>query len=176
MAREKKQLLEKVINVILNILIFIFGVFLLISIYNNIQVNILGNDYSSFFGYSMFEVQTGSMSKAIEAGDMIVVKKENDIEINGVPINNNCVCKLPPDSTATLKTKDNKYSIGKSSLGNNLVIREKLDNDEYHKVIISPQNNVSEILYDDEWVDIKKDSESAKRINTQLTKILQIFL
>ena len=84
MTREKKQLLEKVINVILNILIFIFGVFLLISIYNNIQVNILGNDYSSFFGYSMFEVQTGSMSKAIEAGDMIVVKKENDIEINDI--------------------------------------------------------------------------------------------
>lgn len=103
-------------------------------------------------------------------------EKLNDIEINGVPINNNCVCKLPPDSTATLKTKDNKYSIGKSSLGNNLVIREKLDNDEYHKVIISPQNNVSEILYDDEWVDIKKDSESAKRINSQLAKILQIFL
>ena len=84
MTRKKKQLLEKVINVILNILIFIFGVFLLISIYNNIQVNILGNDYSSFFGYSMFEVQTGSMSKAIEAGDMIVVKKENDIEINDI--------------------------------------------------------------------------------------------
>ena len=32
----------------------------------------------------MFEVQTGSMSKAIEAGDMIVVKKENDIEINDI--------------------------------------------------------------------------------------------
>ena len=84
MTREKKQFLEKVINIILNILIFIFAIFLLISIYNNIQVKILGNDYSSFFGYSMFEVQTGSMSKAIEAGDMIVVKKEDDIEINDI--------------------------------------------------------------------------------------------
>ncbi len=132
------------------------------------QVNFYVNRGTIFNGKILNEQNKQNIQKLRE--------KLNDIEINGVPINNNCVCKLPPDSTATLKTKDNKYSIGKSSLGNNLVIREKLDNDEYHKVIISPQNNVSEILYDDEWVDIKKDSESAKRINTQLAKILQIFL
>lgn len=132
------------------------------------QVNFYVNRETIFNGKILNEQNKQNIQKLRE--------KLNDIEINGVPINNNCVCKLPPDSTATLKTKDNKYSIGKSSLGNNLVIREKLDNDEYHKVIISPQNNVSEILYDDEWVDIKKDSESAKRINSQLAKILQIFL
>ena len=132
------------------------------------QVNFYVNRGTIFNGKILNEQNKQNIQKLRE--------KLNDIEINGVPINNNCVCKLPPDSTATLKTKDNKYSIGKSSLGNNLVIREKLDNDEYHKVIISPQNNVSEILYDDEWVDIKKDSESAKRINSQLAKILQIFL
>lgn len=132
------------------------------------QVNFYVNRETIFNGKILNEQNKQNIQKLRE--------KLNDIEINGVPINNNCVCKLPPDSSATLKTKDNKYSIGKSSLGNNLVIREKLDNDEYHKVIISPQNNVSEILYDDEWVDIKKDSESAKRINSQLAKILQIFL
>ena len=132
------------------------------------QVNFYVNRGTIFNGKILNEQNKQNIQKLRE--------KLNDIEINGVPINNNCVCKLPPDSSATLKTKDNKYSIGKSSLGNNLVIREKLDNDEYHKVIISPQNNVSEILYDDEWVDIKKDAESAKRINSQLAKILQIFL
>ncbi len=84
MTSKKKQILEKLINIFLNILIFIFGVFLLISIYNNIQINILGNDYSSFFGYSMFEVQTGSMKKAINPGDMIVVKSEPDIKLNDI--------------------------------------------------------------------------------------------
>ncbi len=84
MTSKKKQILEKLINIFLNILIFIFGVFLLISIYNNIQINILGNDYSSFFGYSMFEVQTGSMKKAINPGDMIIVKSEPDIKLNDI--------------------------------------------------------------------------------------------
>ena len=84
MTSKKKRLLEKLINIFLNILIFIFGVFLLISIYNNIQINILGNDYSSFFGYSMFEVQTGSMKDAINPGDMIVVKNEPDIKLNDI--------------------------------------------------------------------------------------------
>ena len=84
MTSKKNRLLEKLINIFLNILIFIFGVFLLISIYNNIQINILGNDYSSFFGYSMFEVQTGSMKKAINPGDMIVVKSEPDIKLNDI--------------------------------------------------------------------------------------------
>ena len=76
----KGKILEKVANIGLNILIFIFGIVLLISIYNNIQVKLLGNDYSSFFGYSVFEVQTGSMKDAINPGDMIVVKNEPDIK------------------------------------------------------------------------------------------------
>ena len=68
----------------MNILIFIFGIILLISIYNNIQVKILGNDYASFFGYSLFEVQTGSMSGTIEAGDWIVVKYNKNIEVDDI--------------------------------------------------------------------------------------------
>ena len=75
---------EKVINILLNIFIVVFGLILLISIYNNIQINILKNDYSSFFGYSIFEVQTGSMSGAIEAGDWVVVKSTKDIELNDI--------------------------------------------------------------------------------------------
>ena len=74
------KLFEKIVNILLNILIIIFAFILLVSIYNNIQISILKNDYSSFFGYSLFEVQTGSMSGTIEVGDWIVVKETNDIE------------------------------------------------------------------------------------------------
>ena len=71
---KKINICEKLINIVLDIIIFIFGVILLISIYNSIQVKLLGNDYSSFFGYTIFEVQTGSMADAINAGDWIIVK------------------------------------------------------------------------------------------------------
>ena len=72
---KKRGIYEKIINIILDILIVIFGIFLLISIYNNVQIKILGNEYSSFFGYSTFEVQTGSMAETINPGDWIIVKK-----------------------------------------------------------------------------------------------------
>ena len=79
-----KRLLGKILNIAMNTLIVIFGIVLLISIYGFVQVNILGNDRSSFFGYSLFEVQSGSMSPAIEKGDWIVVKYSNDIELGDI--------------------------------------------------------------------------------------------
>ena len=78
------KIFQKIVNIILDIAIFIFGVILLISIYNNIQTKVLKNSYSSFFGYSIFGVQTGSMSTAINAGDWIIVKNNNDIKLNDV--------------------------------------------------------------------------------------------
>ena len=81
---EKQKNLEKVINILLNIFIAIFGILLLISIYNSIQINILKNDYSSLFDYSIFEVQTGSMSGEIEAGDWVIVKATKDIALDDI--------------------------------------------------------------------------------------------
>ena len=79
-----KKIFEKVSNIVMNILIFIFGIILLILIYKNIQIKILGNDYASFFGYSLFEVQTGSMAGTIEVGDWIIVKYEKNIKVDDV--------------------------------------------------------------------------------------------
>lgn len=84
MTRKKKGLLEKIINIILNVLIGIFGFLLLVTIYNNIQTKLLGNSYSSFFGYSLFEVQTGSMADTINAGDWIIVKYQRTINLNDI--------------------------------------------------------------------------------------------
>ena len=75
MNLKRNKFVEKVISVLLNIMIIAFSIILLISIYNNIQVKILKNDYSSFFNYTIFEVETGSMSGSIEIGDWIIVKK-----------------------------------------------------------------------------------------------------
>lgn len=82
--RLKKGLIEKFINILLDIFIFLFGVILLISIYNNIQIKILKNPYSSFFGYSVFEVQTGSMADTINIGDWIVVKYAKNIKLDDI--------------------------------------------------------------------------------------------
>lgn len=78
------RLVSKIIDYILNILIVFFAIFLMISMYTAFQIKILKNEYSNFFGYSLFEVQTGSMKKAIKPGDWIITKKEDEIEIGDI--------------------------------------------------------------------------------------------
>lgn len=84
MGVDIKKTIEKIVNIILDIAIFIFGIILLISIYNNVQTKILKNSYSSFFGYTVFGVQTGSMADEINAGDWIIVKGNKNYKIDDV--------------------------------------------------------------------------------------------
>ena len=72
---------RRVLTVIFSIITFLF---LLLAIYNFFTVRILKNDYSNVFGYTVFEVVSGSMSPEIEKWDLILVKvgddyKEGDI-------------------------------------------------------------------------------------------------
>ena len=75
---------EKIVNILLNILIFIFSIVLIISVYNAVQLKIFKNDYSNFFGYSVFEVQTNSMSDYINSGDWIIVKITDNVKLKDV--------------------------------------------------------------------------------------------
>lgn len=84
MTLQKNNLVEKIINFLLNILIFIFGAFLLVSVYTSTQIRFLGNDYANFFGYSIFEVQTGSMADTINAGDWIIVKLTPNVKLDDI--------------------------------------------------------------------------------------------
>ena len=65
-------------------MIFVFGIVLLISLYISIQTKVFKNDYANFFGYSIFEVQTGSMSGTIEAGDWIIVDLSKKPKLNDI--------------------------------------------------------------------------------------------
>lgn len=81
---KKNKLVGKIIDCTLNILIVLFAIFLLISMYTAVQVKILKNEYANFFGYSLFEVQTGSMHGTIEAGDWIIVKTTKDVQVRDI--------------------------------------------------------------------------------------------
>ena len=81
---KKIAVFSKISDYILNFLIVLFTLFLLASIYSFIQVKVLKNDHSSLFGYSFFEIQTGSMHGSIEIGDWILVKSDNDIKVGDV--------------------------------------------------------------------------------------------
>ena len=88
MVKSVRKITEKIVSIILDILIVIFGFILLIFIYKNIQTKIMGNDYTSLFGYSTFEVETGSMEgneeDSISTGDWVVVKYTNNIQLGDI--------------------------------------------------------------------------------------------
>lgn len=80
----KKTRKINMIGCILNILITVVVVITIIGLYYMAQVKILNKDYANIFGYTFFEVATGSMATTINIGDIVVVKvneafKENDI-------------------------------------------------------------------------------------------------
>ena len=78
------KIFKKIGNIFLDILIVIFGLILVITIYSDVQVKILKKSYADFFGYTTFEVQTGSMSPTINAKDLIIVKKNNTPKIRDI--------------------------------------------------------------------------------------------
>lgn len=88
MVISARKVFEKIVSIFLDVLIIIFGFILLVFIYKNIQTKILGNDYSSLFGYSAFEVVTGSMEGELEdsisVGDWIIVKYTNNIQLKDI--------------------------------------------------------------------------------------------
>ena len=75
---------SKILGTILNFLLFVVFIIMLIGVYYIVQIRILNKDYANMFGYTFFEVATGSMSHTIEIGDIVVVKLTNEVNENDI--------------------------------------------------------------------------------------------
>ncbi len=75
-----KKVLSKILGIILNILLIIAFLILIFGIYYNVQTKLLNKEYVNIFGYTFFEVATGSMSGSIEVGDVVLVKITNEVQ------------------------------------------------------------------------------------------------
>ena len=69
---------HKIIDIIINVLIFIIILIILFCLYSFFSLKILQNKYVNFFGYSYFQVATGSMRDYINEGDVVIVKINSD--------------------------------------------------------------------------------------------------
>lgn len=76
--------MSKVISYILNILLTIVTIIIIIGIYYVFQLKIEKNDYANLFGYTFFEVATGSMSPTMEIGDVVIVKITKEVKQNDI--------------------------------------------------------------------------------------------
>lgn len=80
----KNKILKIIVKVITTVLSVIMCLIMLLAAYNFFSVKILKNDYSNIFGYTMFEVISGSMEPAIEKWDVILVKIEDEFEVGDI--------------------------------------------------------------------------------------------
>ena len=78
------KIISKIIETILNIIIIFVLMILLIALYYVAQTKIMHKDYANIWGYTGFEVITGSMSGTIEVGDVVIVKLTNEIQENDI--------------------------------------------------------------------------------------------
>ena len=75
---------KKIMNYVLNFLIVSTSFLLFFNVFLDIQTSLLHRSYKSFFGFSIFEIKTGSMGKAIAMGDWILVKNTKKVDLNDI--------------------------------------------------------------------------------------------
>lgn len=75
-----KNYLSKITNFITTIMIILLS----ISVISSFQTTFFGKKYNSFFGYSIFEIQTASMAGEMEIGDWILVKITDNVKLNDI--------------------------------------------------------------------------------------------
>ena len=75
---------QKIVGKIVNALIVIVIIAILFCLYCVFSVKVLNNKYVNIFGYSIFEVATGSMHGSIEVGDAVLVKIGSKYDVGDV--------------------------------------------------------------------------------------------
>ena len=69
---------------IANIIILILMIIVIILLYTFVETNILKKDYVNIFGYTVFQVETGSMAPTIKIDDIVIIKLGADINQDDV--------------------------------------------------------------------------------------------
>lgn len=80
--------LSKILGYFLNVLIILVTIIIILAIYYFIQIKVFNKPYANIFGYTFFEVATGSMEPTIDVGDVIIVKVTNEVNENDIIVCN----------------------------------------------------------------------------------------
>ena len=75
---------QKIVGKIVNVLIVIVIIAILFCAYCLFSIKVLNNKYVNIFGYSIFEVATGSMKGSIDVGDAVLVKIGDKFDVGDI--------------------------------------------------------------------------------------------
>ena len=76
--------MRKVAEIFINVLTAIVFVFLAVIIFAKVKMLVTSNNYFELFGYSVFNVATGSMEPTIKQNDIIVVKMHDKYNVDDI--------------------------------------------------------------------------------------------
>lgn len=76
--------LQKIIGKFVNVIIVLVIIAIIICVYSVFSIKVLHKNYVNFFGYSIFEVATGSMKEEINVGDAVLVKINDDFDVGDI--------------------------------------------------------------------------------------------
>ena len=76
--------LKKIATIIVQIITVILFLFLLLIIYGKLQMIFTKKNYSSYFGYTVFQIASASMEPELYVDDVILVKLNADFEVNDI--------------------------------------------------------------------------------------------
>ena len=79
-----KNKINKIFGILLNVLLVLVSIIIIIGIYYIVQIKVLKNSYANLFGYTFFEVATGSMSPTINVGDVVIVHLTKEVSENDI--------------------------------------------------------------------------------------------
>ena len=76
--------LQKIMGKIVNVMMIVVVIAILFCLYSVFSIKILHRQYVNIFGYSIFEVVTGSMKDSINVGDAVLVKIDDEFAVGDV--------------------------------------------------------------------------------------------
>jgi len=76
--------LKILVNILLDVMIFVLVIGILVALYGFIQTSVLKKNYSNYFGYTYFQILTGSMEDTINVDDVVFVHITKDVDVNDI--------------------------------------------------------------------------------------------
>lgn len=72
------KIFDRVGQFLINVLIVLIVLVTAFSVYSFVMINVMDRDYVSLFGYTYFEVVSGSMEPSIGVNDIVIVKLDDE--------------------------------------------------------------------------------------------------
>ena len=78
------KFINKAFQIFIDFLVFIITILILFSLYNLISIKVLNKPYTNLFGFSIFEIATGSMEPTLNVKDLVIVKITKNISLDDI--------------------------------------------------------------------------------------------